>query len=139
MARKKKFITCINCIDGRAQEPAINFLKKYFNADYVDLVTEAGPDLLLSEYRDKKSIDSIKRRVKISIEKHGSKVVAICAHHDCAANPGSYGLHLAQLKRAIKNVANWRFKVILAGLWFNPSFKAKMVCFCPCGKELVKS
>ena len=46
---KQSFITAINCIDGRVQEPLISFIKKEFSAEYIDLVTEPGPDKILSE------------------------------------------------------------------------------------------
>jgi len=44
-----RFCTVINCIDGRIQLPVIEYLKIRFNVEYVDTITEAGPNLILSE------------------------------------------------------------------------------------------
>ncbi|MGB3082317.1 MAG: carbonic anhydrase, partial [Candidatus Omnitrophota bacterium] len=46
---KKSFATAINCIDGRAQKPVTEFAIRKFKVDYVDLITEPGPDKVLSE------------------------------------------------------------------------------------------
>ena len=39
-----KFGTAINCIDGRTQEPVIDFMKQKYNIDGVDMVTFPGVD-----------------------------------------------------------------------------------------------
>jgi len=44
-----KFVTVINCIDGRVQKPVINKFQKDYNADYIDMITEPGPNLILAE------------------------------------------------------------------------------------------
>ena len=81
------FATAINCIDGRVQEPVIGFVDRKFKVDYVDMITEPGPDKVLSEAGDLDIIESVKKRISISVEKHGSKVVIVAGHYDCAANP----------------------------------------------------
>ena len=35
-----KFVTAINCMDGRVQVPVIEWLKKEYKADDVDMITE---------------------------------------------------------------------------------------------------
>ena len=47
-----KFYTVINCMDGRVQLPVIKYLQKRFNVEYVDSITEAGPNLVLSEHKN---------------------------------------------------------------------------------------
>jgi Putative carbonic anhydrase len=37
-----KFGTAINCMDGRVQEPVINWMKVRYGLDYVDMI---NPDL----------------------------------------------------------------------------------------------
>lgn len=39
-----QFVTAINCMDGRVQEPVIKWMKEKYNATYVDMITEAGPN-----------------------------------------------------------------------------------------------
>ena len=40
------FCTAINCMDGRVQLPVIRFLQERFKVDYVDVISEPGPNLL---------------------------------------------------------------------------------------------
>lgn len=113
----KKFATCINCIDGRVQMPVIEYLKKKYDADYVDMITEPGPNRILSENRDRTMVESIKKRSEISISKHNSKLIAIAAHHDCAGNPVGKDTQWKQLIGAIKTVTSWNFGGLIIGLW----------------------
>jgi hypothetical protein len=39
-----RFAAAINCMDGRAQLPVIEWLKRECGVDYVDTITEPGPD-----------------------------------------------------------------------------------------------
>lgn len=84
---KATFVTVINCMDGRTQLPAIEFLKEKYSGDYVDSIIEPGPIKFLSENQDKSTVESIRKRVAISVEKHGSKVVGVVGHFDCAGQP----------------------------------------------------
>ncbi|MBI4243854.1 MAG: hypothetical protein HY606_07170 [Planctomycetes bacterium] len=34
--RDKKFVTCLNCMDGRTQLPVIQWIEKNYRADYVE-------------------------------------------------------------------------------------------------------
>ena len=81
------FCTSIHCMDGRIQEPIIEYLKKKCNVKYVDTITEPGPIKILAENDNKAVIDSIHHRILISVNKHGSQMMAISGHHDCAGNP----------------------------------------------------
>ena len=56
----KKFITCLNCVDGRVQLPVIQWIKENYNIDYVDMITEAGMDgILAAENSDLERISHI--------------------------------------------------------------------------------
>ena len=81
------FCTSIHCIDGRIQEPIIKYLKDNYNITYVDAITEPGSCKILAENKNKISVNSITEKIKISINKHGSKLIAISGHYDCAGNP----------------------------------------------------
>ena len=110
------FVTAINCMDGRTQVPVNDWMKATFGADYVDTITEPGPDGILSD-RSHPLVTSIKNRVLISVHKHHSEVVAIVAHGDCAGNPVSKDEHLAMLRRAVDTIAGWKLNVTVVGLW----------------------
>ncbi|MFH1373423.1 MAG: carbonic anhydrase [bacterium] len=110
------FVTAINCMDGRTQVPVNDWMKASFDADYVDTITEPGPDGILSD-RNHSLVTSIKDRVLISVQKHHSEVVAIVAHGDCAGNPVSKDEHLIMLRRAVDTIAGWKLNVTVVGLW----------------------
>ena len=77
----------INSMDGRVQIPVIEWLKGRYSVEYVDMITEPGPNKILSENRDSRIVESIKKRVEISIVKHNSKLIAVMGHYGCAGNP----------------------------------------------------
>jgi len=122
-----KFATAINCMDGRVQLPVTAFLKKKYGVDYVDMITEPGPNGILAANTNQAAIDSIKRRVGISTTKHGSKHIAIAGHHDCAGNPVDKDTHLAHIRSAIKAVKSWGVKAEVIGLWVDDKWKVSEV------------
>ena len=112
-----KFGTAINCMDGRVQIPVIEWLKKQYGVDYVDMITEPGPERLLAEDKDRISIESIRKRLEMSVIRHNSNVVAIVGHQDCAGNPADRETQLRQISNAIKTVQSWNLRVQIIGLW----------------------
>jgi carbonic anhydrase len=123
----RRFVTVINCMDGRVQIPVIDCLKKQYGVDYVDMITEPGPERLLAEGKDRRSIESIRKRLEISIARHNSKLVAIAGHHDCAGNPASKETQLKQITNAIKTVESCNFEVRLVGLWIDEKWDVQKV------------
>ena len=119
---KKTFATAINCMDGRTQEPIISWAKKTFEVDYVDAITEPGPDKILAEEPDI-LVESIKNRVMISVNKHGSQNVIVVSHHDCAGNPVSKEGHLDQLKKSVDVILSWELGVKIIGVWIGEDWK----------------
>jgi len=121
------FATAINCMDGRVQDPVAVWLKERFQVDYVDAITEPGPDKLLGE-KQPDACESIKRRVMISVNAHGSRVVAIVSHHDCAGNPVSKEEHLTQLAKCMDVVSSWGLEgAQVLGLWVNESWQVELI------------
>jgi len=100
------FVTAINCMDGRTQEPVAAWMKRQFGADYVDTITEPGPVGILAN-GPPELIASIRRRLEISIRAHGSRIVALVGHADCTGNPVSRQIHLEQLERANERILGW--------------------------------
>jgi len=112
------FGTAINCIDGRAQSPVADWVKIHYHVDYVDMITEPGPEAPLA-HGDGAIIEAIKRKVVVSATAHHSGVVAVAAHHGCAGNPVSKEEHIAQVRSAMQVVASWGLPVHIVGLWVN--------------------
>lgn len=111
-----KFVTAINCMDGRTQRPVHRWMESEFNADYVDMITEPGPARILHANNCHRS-ESIRERVQISVEKHGSRIVAVVAHGDCAGNPHCREIQMEMLQAAVDRIAAWGFPVQIIGLW----------------------
>ena len=109
----------INCMDGRVQLPVISYLQKRFNAEYVDTITEAGPNLILSEERNSASGQAILERLRISIEKHNSVGVAVVGHHDCAGNPASQNDQILHVQKAIQFLRQRYDDMEIIGLWID--------------------
>jgi hypothetical protein len=111
-------------MDGRVQIPVIEYIKRNYDIDYVDMITEPGPNKILAENTDKTIIESIKGRVKISVERHNSKLVALVGHHDCAGNPADRETQLKHILAAIRTVHSWNFKVQVTGIWVDENWRA---------------
>lgn len=117
-----QFCTVINCMDGRVQIPVIQYLQKRFNAEYVDSITEPGPNLILSEQADSPIIKSILARLKISIENHGSAGLAIVGHHGCAGNPAPKDEQIQHIKNSISFFGELSDEIEVIGLWVNENW-----------------
>ena len=122
-----EFVTTINCMDGRVQEPVIQWLKEKFNSKYVDTITEPGPNLILAQDEDTDRIESIKERVDISVNGHGSETIAIVGHYDCAGNLAEKEEQLEHIKASIAKVKDWDFGVKVIGLWVNQEWEVEPI------------
>ncbi|MCK4310315.1 MAG: hypothetical protein KAV80_02555 [Methanomicrobia archaeon] len=125
--KKIKFATAINCMDGRVQIPVIEWLKRKYSASYVDMITEPGPNKILAESKDDPVIETIKRRVEISVNKHASEIIAIVGHYDCAGNPVDRDTQIKQIRSAIRIVESWNFNVQIIGLWVDENWKVHKI------------
>lgn len=124
----KIFVTAIKCMDGRTHLPVIEYLKSKYNADYVDLITEPGPNKILAEGVDSSKIQSALEKVSISVDKHGSKVVAVCGHFDCAGNPLNEQDQKAHLLKAAQCVQSWNLSLDeVICLWIDENLKVCQV------------
>jgi hypothetical protein len=122
-----KFGTAINCMDGRVQLPLINWMKETYGLDYVDMITEPGPDKIVAA-GGSGQLDSIKSRIAISVQRHGSAVIVVAAHHDCAGNPVTEEEHMAQIEKAVEVIKSFSFPVSqIAGVWIGSDWKVTPV------------
>ncbi len=120
------FATAVNCMDGRTQECVSKWLKDKHDVDYVDTITEPGADKALTQGPDWQ-VNSIRNRVKISVEGHGSKVIAVAGHHDCAGNPVPKEVHLEQTKKAMDILAGWYPNVTVYGVWVGDDWQVQVI------------
>ena len=118
-----RFCSVINCMDGRVQLPVIKYLQQRFNADYVDSITEKGPDLILSEGKDMIAVKTIFDRLDISVEKHNSVGIAIAGHHDCAGNPVPKKDHFKHIQKAVESLHQQYDTLDIIGLWVDENWE----------------
>ena len=122
-----KFGTAINCMDGRAQLPVINWMKSKYALDFVDMITEPGPDKMLAQ-GSAGQVESIKSRVLISVNAHGSETILIAAHYDCAGNPVSREEHIRQVKECVKILQSWKLPVNnIVGAWIHDDWTVEII------------
>ena len=122
-----KFGTAINCMDGRVQTQVVEWVKNKYSVDYVDMITEPGPDKILSQGKPDQ-VESIKSRVLISVNAHGSDTIVITGHHDCAGNPVSKEEHIKQVKDCIEILQSWNLPVkTIVGVWINENWAVELI------------
>jgi hypothetical protein len=122
-----KFGTAINCMDGRVHLPVIEWMKKQYKLDYVDMITEPGADKAVGSGWYER-VEDIKAKVLISVDKHGSRIIIIAGHDDCAGNPVSPEQHKTNLRDALKVVRSWRLPVdIIGAIWINKDWHVEVV------------
>lgn len=114
-------------MDGRVQLQVISYLKKRFDAGFVDVITEPGPNRILAERNDPHAVDSIIERITISVEKHGSVGIAIVGHYDCAGNPASRDEQAVQLEKARVALEEQFPDVEIIKLWVDKTWKVNEV------------
>jgi hypothetical protein len=122
-----RFAAAINCMDGRTQLPVIEWMKRQYGVDYVDTITEPGPVRLLAEATAAPALESIRRRLSISVTRHGSSRVAIVAHADCAGNPVGKETQLNQLRAAAATVLSWGPGTSVDLLWLGDNWQVERV------------
>ena len=122
-----EFCTAINCMDGRVQIPVITFLQERFRVDYVDVVSEPGPNRILADGTDQVLLESIWTRVEISITKHDSKGIAVIGHYDCAGNPVDESHQKEHTAAAVRRVRERFGSVPVIGLWVDRNWEVSEI------------
>ena len=117
------FCTVINCMDGRIQLPVIEYLQGRFGVDYVDSITEPGPNLILAQQADMDIVKSIFNRLKISIERHASVGIAVAGHYGCAGNPSTKEEQTEHTIEAIRCIKREYSDLEVIGLWIDENWK----------------
>ncbi len=124
---KGKFGTAINCMDGRVQLPVIHLLKEKYGLDFIDMITEPGPDKLLSQGTTAQ-VESIKSRLLISVNAHGSDTVMVAGHHDCAGNPVDREEHIRQIKKCLDIIKSWNLPIKnMLGAWIDDQWEINLI------------
>ncbi len=121
-----QFATAINCIDGRTQRPVSEWMRIQFSVDFVDTITQPGPDGALTS-GPASVIEMMRQNVEVSVSAHQSRIIAIAGHHGCAGNPVSDDEHKEQIRASCRVVAQWGFPARVIGLWVNEWWQVEVV------------
>ncbi len=126
------FCTAINCMDGRTQLPVIRYLQARFNAQYVDMITAAGPNRILALNDPPATANFLLQQVHLSLEKHHSRQIAVIGHDDCAGNPAppqEQQQHLMQAVRRLQQRHGQTAEII--ALWLDASGRVHELSLSP--------
>ena len=116
--------TCLNCMDGRVQLPVLSWIKANYPVDFVDVITEAGIDNVLSNQED---ISEVLRSIKISVNINKSTRLFVVGHYDCRGNPVEEPMHRRQISDAVKRLkGHWPTHEIV-GLWVNKTWSVEII------------
>lgn len=116
-SRPLRFALAITCIDGRVQRPVVDYLRRKYGVDYVDLITEPGPERALTDPSRVRIQAAIERNARFSVQGHDAELVAVTAHDECLGNDADSGTRLSQLSAAQQLVASWKLGVDVVALW----------------------
>ena len=119
------FATVLNCMDGRVQVPVVLHLLDRFGVDYIDTITEAGMVRYLSDEMESPQTESTLHSILISIEKHGSRQIAIVAHDDCANNPIPAEMQQDQVRVSVRRLKDHFPQCEILGLWVDADFQVQ--------------
>ena len=114
------FATSICCMDGRIQAPLREWIRGRYGVDYVDTIPEPGVDASISRGD---VAASVRAKAEISASAHGSRVIVVSGHHDCAANPATEEEHAAMIRGAVEAVSSWGLGARVEGAWVGPTWR----------------
>jgi carbonic anhydrase len=101
--------------------------KKFEQAMNVVTFAEVGEHETAGNLVDVAILESIQKRMNISVNLHGSKVVAVVAHHDCAGNPVAKEKQIEQLNASVKTLKSWGFAVEYIKLWVDNNWRVQLI------------
>lgn len=107
-----RFATSISCMDGRIQTVLNDWIRENYGVDHVDTITAPGVDGRVARNDD---LGKIIQMARISVEKHGSRLIVVSGHHDCAGNPVSEGEHKGHIRSAVDVIGTWEREHGLVG------------------------
>ena len=110
-----RFATSVSCIDGRIQGPLSEGIRARAGAMYVDTITEPGLDKRLSE--DAAVAEAIRKKAVISVRAHGSRMIVVSGHADCAGNPVAEDVHKRQIADCARVAESWGTGASIVGVW----------------------
>jgi hypothetical protein len=103
----------------------INYLKEKFKIEYIDSITEVGPNLVLAEKKDADLIDYLLKKIQISLKKHNSMGIAVVGHHECVGNPAGREEQIIHIQKSIEFLKQRYEDVKILGLWVDENWQVQ--------------
>jgi hypothetical protein len=120
-----KYVTCLNCIDGRVQLPIIHWITKNYRVDFVDMITEPGMDGILAD--ENINLDEILLKVDTSRNAHNTNEIFVVGHFDCVANPVDTEIHWEHIQKAVERMKKLRPECTVTGLWVENQHSVELI------------
>ena len=116
-----RFATSLSCIDGRVQGPLSEWIRDMSGAEYVDTVTEPGMDKALSG--GGAAAEALRKKAIISVRAHGSRMIVVSGHADCAGNPVTDDEHARQIAECVRVAESWKTGAEVLGVFVDAERK----------------
>ena len=114
------FGTVLVCMDGRIQRKVSDYLTASFGVRHLDTITTSGTVKHLAEDTDQTEI--LLANLDVSMAAHGSRHVAVVAHHDCAGNPVADKTQRQQVSTAVAWLSGKYPDADVIGLWLGDNW-----------------
>jgi carbonic anhydrase len=102
-------------MDGRPQRKVADYLATSFGARHLDTITTAG--MVRHLFTDTEHTPVIMSNLDVSLRRHGSRHIAVVAHHDCAGNPVPDKTQKEQVSVAVARISQSYPSAEVLGLW----------------------
>lgn len=112
-------------MDGRPQRKVAAYLSVAFRVRHLDTITTAG--LVHHLASDTEQTPILLANLDVSLTAHGSRHIAVVAHHDCAGNPVSDEQQTQQIADVVRRLATVHPEAELVGLWVNEHWTVEVV------------
>ena len=109
----------VNCVDGRVQHPAIEYLRTRFSVPHVDVVSEWNPAHVLAGSHVSEHTRSVVERVNLLVTVHDVVAVALVAHQGCEEAGLFDGDPIEELNMAVQHLAQHVTQHRVIGLWID--------------------
>lgn len=119
--------TIVNCMDGTVQLPAINFAKHLWTVNWVDVITAAAPEKILSEAKDQETINRIFQNIEASLCDQKIKRLAVVAHSGCDINKVLDKKKKEMLCQSVNFLKDRYEDADVVGIWIDGKEKASKI------------
>ena len=121
----KHFVVMITCVDGEIQEVATAWAQQFFAAQYVDLVTEFGPEKILTDATA--PLGSMRANVQHAVDTHHCLELALVGHSPCTGNAVAADVQRRQIRQGVDLLASWGMLPHIVGAFVNALGQVEMV------------